>query len=42
MSAPAPAAGPRPRPRALTRRQERLFFGLAFALGALLQLAVVL
>jgi hypothetical protein len=38
----APAAGNRPRRRALTRAQERLFFAIAFALGLLLQLAVIL
>jgi len=38
----APAANRPPRPRALTGRQERLFFALVFALGLLLQLAVIL
>jgi hypothetical protein len=36
------AAAGRPRLRALTRAQERLFFTIAFALGLLLQLAVIL
>jgi hypothetical protein len=38
----APAAGVRRRPRALTRAQERLFFAVVFALGALVQLAAIL
>ena len=36
-----PAARRPPRPRALTGRQERLFFALVFAAGPLLQLAVL-
>ena len=34
-------ASRRPRPRALTRRQEHLFFALVFGAGLLLQLALL-